>query len=1286
MPKKITTNWELTDDPTKYRSEVELSAFDVHGNPIEMIDPSGFKTERIYYPKEADPNGFVRFLKETTVTPSPIGRVGAPTLCTRYTYRKMPPLAGSDLKEWMTVESETLLEMDAGDEKVLQLTERTYADVPEEPFLHGRPLSQRVTLNDMPSLTEFAYRTINSTLAGDAVLETIETFTGFDHGVDGKEVQKITREQHSLATGKPVVKSDINNVQTLIVYDALGRVTRETVAPDEPDDTASRHYDYFLTSIDGQQASQVVTDVKGIRTLTRFDGLNRTIYVGRQDIENPIHADDYRQTYAAEFDALGNLFRESRFDWIDAEQLELSSEFAYSAWGEQSRETGSDGIAVITELSPFGKLGPTSRSWTESTDQPPKVSGLSVSEYNCFGKVDVIKRFDTQRLNEQLQATLGADDKPNVALYLNTLLLNEELPTVGSTSYVYDGHGNCTQQNELLSHTERSTVFEYDKWARMVSTTLPDQTNVRRTYAQHSSAELPVSLQVVPGSSDEPTVTIGQQTFDGLSRLTALEVGPRIEQYRYNAGQMQFYQRLTPSDRTIDYTYRLNLTEQPILIKSAEDTMSYVYDEISASITNTTNNQGSLRFEYNSLGNVFRENWTDASGVEHKTLYGTSLLGRLLSQSHTDGPETVYTYDSHGRTVSATQGSLSADFEYNSLGQACRTTTKSLKDGNTLVTDMFYDTLGREVVREMRLTGHVPRTILQTWYDDDQLRTRHLLKGKQSLLKEEFLYDSRSRLIQHTCSGDTLPRDVFGNAITKQVFRFDAKDNIKHCTTTFKDGKRDVAVFSYALDDSCQLIEVTHTFTEGGYTARQKFEYDADGNMLNDEQGQRLRYDSLGRLLEVKDSGDQQFISRYRYNGHNHLIGVRQGEKSETLRFYQGYNLSYTRQDDRQTHFLFLDNLPLGEQQANHDEAMLLLCDASPSVIGESLHGVLRTAVYSVYGERSANDGELQSVLAFNAEVREETTGWYLLGRGYRAYNPGLMRFHSPDSLSPFGAGGINPYVYCLGNPVFFRDPTGHRPAINRPENPGYTDPYEQPKRSFWEKFLPAAGALLGFIFAATMVPWTAGASVALFLGITGAVLTGGAVIASVYGALKEDDSAIVIGQWLGIAGAVFGAAGAITGKVMAHFATKAAGTAAAASSAGAGTGAGAGVPAAGVPAAGVPAASAGSVATAVPAAGVSNVGTQTQRPAATPPPSPTPGPIETRSSISSIDSAHTTRRNSITDATDTRSSRDSGNVKVRPGIRALINRDNENMKNNVVTSTDSKEVYLTSSTFLQHR
>ena len=63
--------------------------------------------------------------------------------------------------------------------------------------------------------------------------------------------------------------------------------------------------------------------------------------------------------------------------------------------------------------------------------------------------------------------------------------------------------------------------------------------------------------------------------------------------------------------------------------------------------------------------------------------------------------------------------------------------------------------------------------------------------------------------------------------------------------------------------------------------------------------------------------------------------------------------------------------------------------------------------------------------LGFNGEAHEPETRWQLLGNGYRAYNPVLMRFHSPDPFSPFAIGGRNAYTYCHGDPVNSTDPSG---------------------------------------------------------------------------------------------------------------------------------------------------------------------------------------------------------------------------------------------------------------------
>ncbi|WP_081263218.1 RHS repeat-associated core domain-containing protein [Pseudomonas putida] len=72
--------------------------------------------------------------------------------------------------------------------------------------------------------------------------------------------------------------------------------------------------------------------------------------------------------------------------------------------------------------------------------------------------------------------------------------------------------------------------------------------------------------------------------------------------------------------------------------------------------------------------------------------------------------------------------------------------------------------------------------------------------------------------------------------------------------------------------------------------------------------------------------------------------------------------------------------------------------------------------------------GRQSGRVGFNGELLECITGHYLLGNGYRAYSPLLMIFIQPDSWSPFGAGGLNPYCYCVGDPVNYRDPSGHFP------------------------------------------------------------------------------------------------------------------------------------------------------------------------------------------------------------------------------------------------------------------
>jgi RHS repeat-associated protein len=101
----------------------------------------------------------------------------------------------------------------------------------------------------------------------------------------------------------------------------------------------------------------------------------------------------------------------------------------------------------------------------------------------------------------------------------------------------------------------------------------------------------------------------------------------------------------------------------------------------------------------------------------------------------------------------------------------------------------------------------------------------------------------------------------------------------------------------------------------------------------------------------------------------------------------------------------------------------LLAADGANSVLAAGSDPSTSVA-YSPYGHRE-NPALMPGLPGFNGEQPDPLTGHYLLGNGYRAFNPVLMRFNSPDSLSPFDGGGLNPYAYCLGDPINRVDPTG---------------------------------------------------------------------------------------------------------------------------------------------------------------------------------------------------------------------------------------------------------------------
>ena len=144
--------------------------------------------------------------------------------------------------------------------------------------------------------------------------------------------------------------------------------------------------------------------------------------------------------------------------------------------------------------------------------------------------------------------------------------------------------------------------------------------------------------------------------------------------------------------------------------------------------------------------------------------------------------------------------------------------------------------------------------------------------------------------------------------------------------------------------------------------------------------------------------------------------------RNATHRFYQNDRIATEVEGANTRRFIAFDAQPLAVQQGQ--TTTLLATDRQTSVLQQVSAAGTQACAYTPYGHHPAKNG-ITPLLAFNGEHPEAVTGHYLLGQGYRAYNPVLMRFNSPDSWSPFGEGGINAYAYSH-KPLDEVDPSGH--------------------------------------------------------------------------------------------------------------------------------------------------------------------------------------------------------------------------------------------------------------------
>ncbi|WP_407309210.1 RHS repeat domain-containing protein [Pseudomonas sp. nanlin1] len=911
LPRISTQRWHLEGQSEQF-SQIERTTYSDTGNLTSRTEPNGVITQYEWYPASAalpdwpgDPQGFERHERSQRVVPAASAHA-APTLLTAYRYSLLSPLEGTSAA-FLVRTQETLLQVSGAEQTLVEETQLDYFDTPQDSLLHGRQKQRKVTLNGLGRITEFSYRKDFSRRVGETVLHTQEV-----HSSDFDAASRTIDLEHSLLHGEPLLTVESpeqegtaaqdSGAMVRYQYDELVRVTQETVGPGTEYE-ASRRYAYYLSSDPGRQSEQHTTDVKGVVTVSYFDGLNRVVRETRVDVDNPGRHGEARSIYAAQYDALGQLRSETEYDWLGEQDLALTTTLEYDDWGEPCLTQGPDQVKRYSVKDPIAL---TTTEWLPG-------QGVTVTHHNLFEKPLKVER-------------LAPDGQTQAAL----------------RTCEYDGLGRTRVENDQVDGgEERIKEFRYDLFDRLIENTLADGSVVHRDFARHSREDLPTRIAVEGYFRDSRKRTmrqqalLGEQTFDSLERMTSATTGGRRRLFRFKGGERQPFEVVTPAGTNIAYTYNPQLGAEPTARGTAAHRAAYTYDPLNAQLLKSeeAGDDGqpeTVLREYASNGELRSE--TRGEGAERRQMfYQYSLRGRLLSYTDVLGQAQTYHYDDAGRLQRTQLQGTTTLFGYDAQGLVSSIASSEGDRALQLTVSLEYDPFGREISRTFASREGFNQRLEQAYNSVDQVTQRTLSDlDKGTVLRDEhYAYDERGRLADYRCSGAQAPVDAIGKPILRQVFGFDSIDNIITVLTDTPDG-RNIETYSYdAVEDPTQLTALRNS--HAAYPPAVQFTYDDDGNMLQDEKGNDLLYDEYGRLINVGDPAASPTL--YRYDAQDVLSQSTLAGKTER-RYYCNDVLVNLVGPDENTRIMRGGEHLLAEIKSD-GAADGLLTDAQQSVLGK---------------------------------------------------------------------------------------------------------------------------------------------------------------------------------------------------------------------------------------------------------------------------------------------------------------------------------------------------------------
>jgi len=532
------------------------------------------------------------------------------------------------------------------------------------------------------------------------------------------------------------------------------------------------------------------------------------------------------------------------------------------------------------------------------------------------------------------------------------------------------------------------TSYQYDVADRLVKTTGPDNAQI----------------------------TIG---YDALGRKTQMS-DPDMGTWTYAYDQVSNLTRQTDArGQTVCFYYdglsrlrgKHTRTDLACPVWSDNPTLAvqYSYDAGANSIgrrTGMVDPSGSASWTYDSRGRVTSETKV-VSGtgggtfVTNWTAY--DAMDRVRTMQYPDGESVTFSYTAQGplKGVSGTSVYV-GDTLYNALGQV---SDRYLGSAAGVVRQKLTYTQAENFRLTALQSGVSPNfNNLQniTYSYDDQGNVLTVVDaaaaygGSQT---QTFTYDALNRLGSAQAAGGS------NGTYTQRSYVYTSAGNI----SSFEGA-------ALGANDAAHKHAVTHV------AGAQRYWYDANGNAtrrVNGSQDITLVYDAENHVTSITGSGVN---ATYVYDGDGKRVKATVGG---TTTVYIG---NYYERDNGTTVRKYYYAGAVRVAMRTGGNTFYLLNDhlTSTAITTNSSGARLTELLYFAYGCARYDAGGQMTLYRYTGQRIETGTGLY--DYGARWYDPVIGRFLAADSIvpNPGDSQSLNRYMYVLGNPLKYSDPSGH--------------------------------------------------------------------------------------------------------------------------------------------------------------------------------------------------------------------------------------------------------------------